>query len=402
LGSKNPNQSVLNLQGTAVAGVDAAGNVTINGGSGGGDGLIHGETPWESDPSYVSLRDDFLRGGTSSGTLGELRWALNPAPATPTYVTGAAPNLGGLVFPNNATANSIFGLFMEAEATTLFNQMAWDLLNTPGWKCVWIFSLDSVFNNAPSAGPAFSLAKTSFYIGLGYSQSNVAKGRPDIFVGLRFDTDTTAPAINDTTMKFEVVVNPLISTTTRSNTQGTVVDTGITPVQGTFYRLEIESVTAGVITMSINGSTPVSFTVPSASVAVSGLNGSVQAGFGVAQVSGSIVVGGWVALPWASGTLITVAGLGGGNAVLNGTHVVRNTGSLSSIFASASTITNNNANFTMSGVPSLMPYMTFGNDTTASPAASAKELYLDFFSFVWNPGVGGGTATPDPTKARYF
>jgi len=34
LGSKNPNQSVLNLQGTAVIGADAAGNVTIDGGSG--------------------------------------------------------------------------------------------------------------------------------------------------------------------------------------------------------------------------------------------------------------------------------------------------------------------------------------------------------------------------------
>ena len=65
LGSKNPNQSVLNLQGTAVVGVDAAGNVTIDGG---GDGLIHGDAISEIDPAFVLLRDDFINVNIS-GTL---------------------------------------------------------------------------------------------------------------------------------------------------------------------------------------------------------------------------------------------------------------------------------------------------------------------------------------------
>lgn len=397
----NAKQNKLNL----IAGAnieltaDGQGNTTIVG-TAGGDGLVHGDAIWETDSGYVALRDDFLRGGTASGAFGELRWGLNPAPTTPTYVTGAAPNLGGLVFSNTSVSNAIYGLFMTAEASTLFNQMAWDLLNSTNWKCTWIFKLDSTFTNSPSAGPAFSLAQTSFYIGLGYAQGAVSKGRPDIFVGLRYDTDTTAPAIRDTTLKFEVVVNPLISTSTRSNTQGTVVDTGITPVQGAFYRLDIQSTTVGVVTMSVNGSAPVTFTVPSATLVVT--NGAVAAGFGVAEVSASSVTGGWVALPWASGTSMTVAGLGGGNAVLNGAHVIRNSGALVGIFGSSASIVNNNATPTFSGAPSLMPWLTFGNDTSASPVTSSKELYLDFFSFVWNPGVGGGTGTPLATKARYF
>src|SRR5260370_5135150 len=69
---RNPSQGVLNL--IAGSGVqvtsDRFGGVTIAG----GDGLVHGDTIWDSDPAYTILRDDFIAGNATSGTIGDLGW----------------------------------------------------------------------------------------------------------------------------------------------------------------------------------------------------------------------------------------------------------------------------------------------------------------------------------------
>ena len=52
--------------------------------------------------------------------------------------------------------------------------------------------------------------------------------------------------------------------------------------------------------------------------------------------------------------------------------------------------------------PAMLPYLAFGNDTSASPVANSKAVTIDFFGFVWNPGVGGGSGTPNPVLPRYF
>ena len=51
-----------------------------------------------------------------------------------------------------------------------------------------------------------------------------------------------------------------------NNTQGTVIDTGVTPTVSTFHRLDIQCIAAGIITMSFDGAAPQSFTVPNAVV----------------------------------------------------------------------------------------------------------------------------------------
>jgi hypothetical protein len=57
---------------------------------------------------------------------------------------------------------------------------------------------------------------------------------------------------------------------------------------------------------------------------------------------------------------------------------------------------------TLSCYPAMLPYLAFGNDSSASPVQNSKALAVDFFGFAWNPAVGGGTGTPNPAKARYW
>ena len=52
--------------------------------------------------------------------------------------------------------------------------------------------------------------------------------------------------------------------------------------------------------------------------------------------------------------------------------------------------------------PAMVPFVSFGNDSQATPVAGTKGLGIDYFGFVWNPGVGGGTGTPNSLLARYF
>jgi hypothetical protein len=53
--------------------------------------------------------------------------------------------------------------------------------------------------------------------------------------------------------------------------------------------------------------------------------------------------------------------------------------------------------------PGVGPFMSFGNDTQATtPAINDVSLFFEFCSLIWNPGVGGGTASTNSLRARYF
>lgn len=379
-------------------GANSGGQVTPGTFSAVGDGLIHGDAIWEIDPAFVCLRDDFLTGSTSTGTIGDLRWVAVTGSGTLTMYTGGPPNLGLFGISNTTIANQWFQLgFGNSSAWAPF-LTAWPLLTNPPWKCVWVWKFDPPFVNNPSS-QVFSMAKKSFYIGLGYFSGSASTPRPDIFIGVRYDTDTTAPAISDTTMKFEAVCNPL--TSGRNNTQGTVVDTGITPSKGTYYRLEMTCTAVGVVTLSVNGSAPQSFTFPQA-VLAGGTGSSGSATNGIALFNLSAPTGGWTAVPWTQGALVTISGFTGAQLPLDGTWtVLQGQSGLAFEAITLPNVANANSAFTATGYPSLTPWFVWGNDTEASPVTNA-ECCLDFFGFVWNPGVGGGAGTPDKTKPRYW
>src|SRR5260370_34640809 len=197
---RNPNQGVLNL--TAGTGVqlssDAFGRVTINA----GDGLVHGDTIWDYDSAYTILRDDFIAGNATSGTIGDLGWIFG-AGGTAVAVSQKAdgfPYLGQFQFgPNAATSNTGGGIVLPA-ANLALNSIGensmWPLLDYPGWKCSWVFTIRRPLTSNPVSTP-FDATKLSVYVGLGNlgSNANTFFTRLPGFIGVRYDTDPASFAL---------------------------------------------------------------------------------------------------------------------------------------------------------------------------------------------------------------
>ena len=380
-----------------------------------GDGLIHGDTIWEIDPAYTWLRDDFLTVPASVGGsfTSQVSWSFIGS-VNGNGLSGIPPHLGSIQIPSSNISSGVSFLVPTGlDSGFGMAQNAWAILERPSWKVVWNFSLLRGNQNAA----AFSLAQTSFYIGLGNNPTgntsvlaNTNTPRPPFFLGLRFDTDTTAPSIADTTFVFEAR-DFVTSVFGRNNTQGTTFNTGDVPAEGVSYRLEIQGTSVGkaLLTLFIDGASSVSTTltmpvwVNSATfeVALAAQNGvgtviSTQGSSGNAYLT-----------PFSVGSNLIIANATGGYAVLNGTQscVIASSGRPNNafeFFSSASLVQAFQSATTLSGLPALFPYVAFGNDTSATPTAGAKSVVIDFVSFVWNPGVGGGTGTPNINKSRYF
>lgn len=399
-GIPNPSQTVLNLvAGSNMTITPGAGGSVTFAAAGGGDGLIHGETPWESDPSFVLLRDDFNTGTVTSPTIGSLGWTYsNNTGGSISYSGAAFPVNGTLTVPNSTTVNGYDAFWLKWDNGSTAIQ-GWPLFDYPAWKVVYIFSLDLGILTS-SSSQTFSMAKKSLYIGLGYNLANNPCVRPATFCGLRFDTSTTSPSIGDTDFVFECVCNPSGSSGTRNNTQGNTFSTGIAPALGVWYRLEILCTTAGSVTMSLSdGSTTVTSTLAMPKYS-EGTGTSAILSNGVWLIDNSSFYS-----QAAGGTKITLAGLTRSTA-LNGIQVAAmgaTSGAATSLFgySSDSAVSSGSETGTQTYYSALMPLFSFGNDNESSPVFNAA-LEMDFFSFVWNPGVGGGTGTPNSNKARYW
>lgn len=390
------------------------------------DGLIHGTLPWESDPSYVAWRDDFffapnnLIDSGSPNVIGELNWnvllssgVVNSANLGYTQFGTINPGVIEL-YTNATTANSFANIIPfssqgQAPLSGNWFNSALPLLDYPGWKCTWIFGVRPPLNatnlNLLDAG------HRSLYIGLGIAfPASSFQTRPPVFLGCRFDTDTSAPSINDTTFILEAVLNGCpTAANSRFNTQGQTFDTGIGPVAGqnTFYRLDISSQAANQVTISLNG-VGKTFTLTQRNDAythnglmASGAGGTLSVG--LSPVTPSVTDG---APTFAAGSKVLLSGITGtgnvGNA--NGTWVALANSGAVGVFPIPGISGNNGPNpFTAFYYPALIPFAFCGNDSTGGGAANSFALMIDFFSFIWNPGVISPTAaTPNSSKARYF
>lgn len=422
----NPNQSLLNLQqGPNVSIVTTAGGTLISA-TGGNDGIDHGELPWESDPAYVIMRDDFISVVANNLTtpfISEMPWSYvsssSAGGAAP--ISAGFPQLGSIGWNNNGTASNISAMSPFNNVSTYVPTFAWPVFDYPNWKMVWVFQLDK-----PSLGsdPTWSWEKVSFYLGLANWNPNLglsttAVPRTPFGCWLRYDTDTTSPSIGDTEFVFECVTHVVSNATvtrTVANVQGNTQATGITAQEHHVYRFEIECTIAGSVTMTlVDGTAGTTFT-STLTVPKWTLNGTGHTSETYTSASNRVQInfenssGGLIAAPFGPGSQIAISGIvASGYTGLNGTwDCVGNTnsGSGSSIAntiwygstlpASGTTIGGN-----YSGYPAMVPYFAFGNDSEASPTAGSKGVLIDFFSFVWNPGVGNG-GTANPLKARYF
>ena len=292
------------------------------------DGLTHGTTPWESDPSYLILRDDFhaalgtndIAGTIPTVGIGQLGWALLGTTGNEGGVIGGVPpNVGQYGWSNDATASDAGWLTFGGSGTfsnSDYSQLGWALLDNTGWVASFVFKVD--VPNPLSSAPNFSMAQTALYVGFCGQAINpwlsVPQSRPDVFIGVRYDTSTTSPAINDSFFTLEVVANPTFSTPIRNNTQGTTLVTSVAPVQGQWHRLDIICNTAGSVTLVLDGANTLTAAVPvfsfTASVGALSANGSSRLNW---TTSGSVPQS-----VWNTGSNLTVGGFTSSLAPYNG------------------------------------------------------------------------------------
>lgn len=419
-GVDNPDQTKLNLTGTAVAYGPGPGQVAITAGS--GDGLVHGDPIWAADSTYVSYRDDFrmgnatpsAAGGTSA--FGDLRWdgvTGTGAVWSKNAAYNALPHTGWVTSFSGGTASTYSSIFFPFAATSgsQYNA-AMPLLDYPGWKMVWVFGFFS--QRTDSTASPFPLTKKQLYIGLSptlnaatWNPGGTVNARPPYFIGLRFDTDNTvSPAIGDSTFQFEVVGNPNFAQT-RNNTQGTVSNTSITPTEFVSYRLEIIYTSSTSLTMNLDGSDGSSAThtftsVPTISSisGVSGLAMSASRNNGLGRMTYTTnATAGTSNYCWAMGSKVTIT-----NSTftpVNGLHTLIGDATGAVVFVLAGGIGSASpSSATITGYPGLVPYFSWGNTPEVGPVTAA--IAIDFFSFVWNSGLASPPLATVSTASRWI
>lgn len=384
-----------------------------------GDGIVHGDSEHVIDPAYVYIRDEFIGGAGTTiygpGSLaynffGEMNWFQGGQGGLAYQGTGwgGIPNMFGVLYmiTNSTTNQNIYiipgSVYQSATSGNIEAAPLIPMFDYPSWEITWIFGLQRYQMYDSTASPFPTLANTSFYLGLsawpGFVPSSTF-GRPPIFVGLRYDRDNTAPTIADSTFQFEAVVqNPI--TSGRQNTQGNVYNTPFSPREQVPYKFSMRCLTMGQVQMRLlsnagedTGWQPMN--IPSQTW-VGGIN------YGDSNGLVSLVMNG------ASPPNSVMAGLGTQIYVngWNGTSSLTRTNARYSPYgltwASTTDGSASQSSTTFSYYPAVHSYACWGNDSESSPNNN-RVLLLDFFAFLWNPGVNpANTFKANPSLARYF
>lgn len=216
-------------------------------------------------------------------------------------------------------------------------------------------------------------------------------------------------ALSDSTFKFEFINNYNFATSTRINTIGTVVDTGITPTEGAFYRLEILSTVAGQISIALSGGiegsgSNASTTFSPSQTTVIDTTGRLtfSRNNGLGQVNqGSVASSPFVGLGtsnicYCSGSKVTISNAP--QTFYDGTWTMSMNGTTRGTFPLAGASDTSSSHGTLTFFPGMAPYFAFGNDTQSSPAT--VTIGLDFFSMVFNGGIANESVVDN--NARYF
>jgi hypothetical protein len=395
------------------------------------DGLVHGDAISELDAGYFWQRDEFdtfttVPAPINAAGAGRLGWSpyINPF-SFKNFGSGLVPPIFNGIqcqFQSINTAQSTHGMVLPIQQPIGEPAAMWPLADYPTWKATFVFT-PCQFGQGYASGSDFSLSYglTRLYIGFA-SAFNDANGtnstsRPFCFMGLRFDTDTTAPSIADTTFHFECVSNLIADNTTGvgNNLQGNVFNTGIAPTENVAYRLDMECVTAGqiIFTLSGNGVTtgpqtlnvPL-YTFPGGTINVNSITFSGNTNYptmrfnvgGLAPNRGGCV--------WGSGSIIAVSGITGALAPYNGTYTVllgQNDGFItkdSTVHGAGLVGTAGTA--VTSGRPAFLPCWLMATNNLTSAITINMALRANYYGFVWNTGIGNPSATTNSLQARYW
>lgn len=385
-GIANPNQSLQNLivvGGTIAANPDGSVVITIpEAGSTNAFSLI------DLFPSSVGASS--INGTPNTTGIGQLGWNLFGVTGTLLGNTGGAfPNIGQYGWPNSAVASQAGWLTLAGSgnfSNGSHSQLTYAVAENPGTGAVFTFTFKIDTPNPLSSAPNFNTSQMAMYVGLVgpaiqvYTSDTIS--RPDVFIGVRFDTSTSAPAINDTYLTLEVVANGTTASPARNNTQGVTMVTGIPPTQGSWHTLTIAFTAGGTVTLTLDGTETLSTPVPVFSIATS-FTGLAQNGAAKLNWSTS---GGVFESVWNTGTTLTVAGFSAGLKGLDGVWTLTASDQQDVGFdAPGVSIVGATENGTISGYPSFIPVFMMGNDDTVSPTGGERAMIVNYFSLIWNP-----------------
>jgi hypothetical protein len=338
------------------------------------------------DNFHAAMSSNNIGGTIPIVSIGQLGWAL--LGVTTIYggqMGGGFPHLGQYAFANNAVVSEAgwltfagSGSFSNAE----ISQLTWPLADYPGATLTYIFKLEAV--EPESFSSSFSMAQSVLYVGLtgnqidNYIGSSVS--RPSVFIGVRYDTSTTAPSINDSFFTLEVVTNPYPEPSVRNNTQGVTLVTNIAPTQGVWHTLTISFAAGGIVTVTLDGTFVLTTPLPAMSITPTNASQSAN---GYGTLNWTVNTSGIG--PWGTGSIITSSGFTGAATLMNGTWPLVVGVDASVGFDYSTPVGLNFQAGTLSGFPSLIPIFMMGNDDTASPSGLNRLMIVDFWSMNWSP-----------------
>lgn len=300
---------------------------------------------------------------------------------------GAISHLGQLMWTNTASINNVGTVAPAISGADMgggsaqFMSSFMPLLDVAPWTLTYIFKFDSWPFFA--SGVDFTANNACFYLGLTGDVNFSSQTRPRVGAWLRLDTDTTAPSIGDTTFVLEIVNNAQTANSfTRNNTQGTTLNTGVTPVPGVWHTLTISSTTAGTISLSLDGGTALTAAFPQTSLALGANGNSFTASGSKKNWELSWIVGATAPVgSLANGSSFAISGVTTpGYTTLNGTWTCSMASNAAHIWwygSSDLASSSLNNNITVNFNPALMPFMTAGNSGVASPTAGAAGFFID-------------------------
>lgn len=447
--SAAPGSVVTNLRSSAAGGLGTGLGWSVtwdNNGTAGAVGSLYlCEANTVSQIGYMPAAMPLLENpGWTATFVFKLDAPINPSsPLVTTYSTAKKSmyvGLAGITLPATAQNNnaSITPNFQGRPLT--FIGVRFDTSTSPGSIALSsvllsaggnaIYGFTTTNNNGVNGGlvgQTFVVAgftgsnNNGTYTCVASTGSGVVLNNPSATAETHAATATSSASLNDSFFTFEAVMNPCFtggSGVTRNNQQGQTSVTTVAPIQGVWHRLDITCSSAGVVTLTLNGTVTATFIIPQIQVLMqyTGSTGTTNYEVNSNAVSISCIAQGGNQLttsnpipndkatvfPFSAGSQVIIAGM---PTALNGTFSLQDTitaGVTAYYNAPGSGSIVNTAmpaGATMTGYPALVPLAAFGNDDTASPTADTARFYFDYFGLDVNIGSGGAGT---PTKARYF
>lgn len=175
-----------------------------------------------NDVTTLYVRDDFIGGNGSGGTIGELSWSASSATAAPTLtvVEGTYPRFGQIKVETDTTANHDANIYLGTPSGSIAK--LGNLAANTNWDAYWIASLGST-----------ALIRARF--GFCYQMLSGVLPTDGIWIG--YDTSNS-----DTNYVYETRA---ASTSTRT-ASAVAADTN-------FHKFRIRSTSAGTILFSVDG-----------------------------------------------------------------------------------------------------------------------------------------------------